>query len=51
MDAMISVLFVNAGQPAILWLAAGLGLGAAAVTAWQRLLSWREARMAEWDPY
>lgn len=51
MEAMFSTLFVNAGQPAVLWLAAGLGLGAVAVAAWQRLLAWREARTAEWDPY
>ena len=51
MEAMFSTLFVNAGQPGLIWLVAGLGLGAVAVTAWQRLLSWREARLTEWDPY
>ncbi len=33
------------------WLAAGLGLGVALVTSWHRLSAWRQARMAEWDPY
>ncbi len=48
---MLSTLFVNASQPALIWLAAGLGLGAVATAAWHRLLAWREARVSEWDPY
>lgn len=51
MDAMFSTLFVNASQPALLWLVAGLGLGAVATTFWNRLAAWREARISEWDPY
>ena len=31
--------------------AAGLVLGVAALGAWQRFGAWRQARIAEWDPY
>jgi hypothetical protein len=35
----------------VAWLAAGVLLGAGAMTLRQRLLAWRRARETDWDPY